>query len=180
VYPYFLTRESKRLGVPQRLPEIARAVNDAQPARHVQRLARVWQPLENRRVHILGLGFRPGVKVDTFSSAYAVCDELVKHKAIVTLEDPFYSDEEIRCAGFTPARVGSEPLDAVILNTAHAEFADVDFDLWRATGIEAVVDGRDLWDPGAVQRAGLLYLGVGRGADAAPILDGAVECGAKG
>lgn len=180
VYPYFLTREARRLGVPQRLPEIARSINDAQPGRHVQRLANSWKPLENKRVHILGLGFRPGVKVDTFSSAYALRAELTEQNAIVSLEDPFYSESEIERAGFAPARAGVDALDAVILNTAHAEFADADFESWRATGIEAVVDGRDLWNADAVQRAGLLYLGLGKGAVAASVSKVACECGAEG
>ncbi len=45
VYPYFLTRESRRLGVTQRLAEAAREVNDLQPARQLDRVAAAWKPL---------------------------------------------------------------------------------------------------------------------------------------
>ena len=41
VYPYFLTRESRRLGVAQRISEAAREVNDGQPARELERVAAV-------------------------------------------------------------------------------------------------------------------------------------------
>ncbi len=162
VYPYFLTRAARRLGVGQRLAETARAVNDAQPARHVARVAQAWQPLANKRAHILGLAFRPGVKVDIFSSAYALRDELIRHGAIVTLQDPHYSSHEILCAGFRPADVDRDRADVVFLNTAHEEFASPDFAAWAAGGISVVVDGRDFWDPLAAARAGLLYLGTGR------------------
>jgi len=162
VYPYFMTKESRRWGITQRLAEAAREINDRQPGRCVDRLADSWRVLRGRRVHILGLAFRPGVKVDTFSPAFSLRDELDKHQAAVTLEDPYYSDEEIRAAGFTPARVGHDRTEAVILNTAHPEFADPDFRRWASSGVEAVVDGRSFWDPDAVEGAGLVYLAVGQ------------------
>lgn len=162
VYPYFLTRESKRRGVTQYLAEAARVINDGQPARHIRRLAELWGGLKSKRVHILGLGFRPGVKVSTFSPAYTLLEALNEHGAVVTLEDPLYDEAEIRDAGFAPAAAGRDELDAVVLNTAHDAFAHPDFAAWRAQGVRAAVDGRNLWDPAAVEGAGILYLGVGR------------------
>lgn len=162
VYPYFFTRESKRLGVTQRLAESARIINDYQPERQVARLADQWQDLAGRNIHILGLGFRPDVKVSTFSPAFDLRRALDERKANVTLEDPLYDDAEIEASGFKPARAGTDAIDAVILNTAHSQFSDPDFVQWHASGIQAVTDGRNLWDPATVSRAGLLYLGVGR------------------
>jgi nucleotide sugar dehydrogenase len=171
VYPYFLTRESRRLGVAQRLAEAARSINDAQPRRHVMRLARAWQPLAGKHVHVLGLGFRPGVKVDTFSPAYELRDELHDQDAIVTIEDPYYSDDEMERGGFSPGRIGRDPIDAIILNTAHGAFAHPDFGHWRDCGVEAVVDGRGLWSSADVALAGILYLGIGR-----PACGGGASC----
>jgi nucleotide sugar dehydrogenase len=162
VYPYFMTKDSRRRGVTQRLAEAAREINDQQPTRHVERLGRVLDGLSGKRVHILGLSFRPRVKVDTLSPAYDLRDVIARAGAQVTLEDPCYSPDEIRAAGFTPARAGRDPLDAVVLNTAHPEFADPDFRAWAASGVKAVVDGRNLWSPQAAGNAGLAYLGVGR------------------
>lgn len=164
VYPYFLTRESKRLGVIQHLAEAARLINDRQPKRHLDRLARQWHSLNGRHIHILGLGFRPGVKVDTFSPAFALHKELTGYGAAVTIEDPYYSADEIRAAGFEPAHVGVDRLEAVVLNTAHPEYAQPDFALWRASGIEAVVDGRNFWQRDLIEAAGIMYFGVGRAA----------------
>lgn len=161
VYPYFVIRDGVRRGKPQRLAALAREINEMQPAQCVQRLASQWQPLAGRRVHIMGLGFRPDVKVDTFSTAYAVRDALAAHRAVVTLEDPLYTDEELRKAGFQSARVGKDPLDAVIGNTAHSAFRTPDFTRWHASGVRAVLDGRDMWNKEAAEAAGLLYLRVG-------------------
>lgn len=160
VYPYFLTRESRRLGITQRLSEAAREINDQQPARQLDRVAHVWKPLAGQRVHILGLGFRPGVKVDTFSPAYELRQELNRRGAIVTIEDPFYTDEELRVAGFEPGTVEGAPM--AVLNTAHDEFARPDFSAWRDAGLEVLLDGRNQWDQEEAEAAGLLYFGMGR------------------
>lgn len=160
VYPYFLTWESRRLGITQRLSEAAREINDGQPGRQIDRVAAFWKPVTGQRVHILGLGFRPGVKVDTFSPAYALRDHLRQRGATVTLEDPYYTADEIRCAGFEPAGVPGAGL--VVLNTAHPEFITPDFAAWRAAGVEAVLDGRNLWDRAVAEAAGLAYFGIGR------------------
>jgi nucleotide sugar dehydrogenase len=160
VYPYFLTRASRRLGMTQRISEAAREVNDFQPTRQLERVAAAWKPLGGQKVHIMGLGFRPGVKVDTLSPAYALADHLRGAGAIGTIEDPYYSDEELRQAGFEPGRAKEAAL--VVLNTAHAEFSGPDFPGWRKTGVEVVLDGRNLWNQDEVEAAGIAYFGIGR------------------
>ncbi|WP_031430520.1 nucleotide sugar dehydrogenase [Methylomicrobium agile] len=160
VYPYFLTREARRLGLPQLLSETAREINDNQPARQLKRIEAVWRPLKGEKAHILGLGFRPGVKVDTFSPAYALRDELERIGAQVTIEDPYYTDGELRRAGFEPGV--SEAAGVVVLCTAHQQFANPNFRAWREAGVEVVLDGRNFWLPDACEAAGLHYLGIGR------------------
>jgi UDP-N-acetyl-D-mannosaminuronate dehydrogenase len=144
----------------QRMSETAREINDLQPSRQLARVAAGWRSLAGERVHLLGLGFRPGVKVDSLSPAYTLQQESRRLGASVTLEDPLYTGTEIRQAGFTPGT----PADAklVILNTAHEEFSRPNFVEWRASGVEAVLDGRNLWDQSVVEHAGLLYFGIGR------------------
>lgn len=160
VYPYFLTRESRRLGMPQRISEAAREINDHQPARQLARVAQLWKPLHGQPVHLLGLGFRPGVKVDTFSPAYALRQELQKLGADVTISDPHYSSDELRALGFLPGQ--PQVAKVVVLNTAHAEFGQPDFAAWARAGVEVLLDGRNGWNQRHAEEAGLLYLGIGR------------------
>ena len=162
VYPYFLTGESRRLGMIQRIAEAAREINDLQPARQLARVAGAWRPWRGQPVHLLGLGFRPEVKVDTFSPAYPLRDELVRQGAQVTISDPHYSEAEIRLAGFEPGR--PEDARVVVLNTAHPQFASPDFAAWHRQGVEVVLDGRNFWDARAAEAAGLMYFGIGRAA----------------
>ncbi len=160
VYPYFLTHESRRRGITQRLSEAAREINDGQPLHQLRRLAAHWRPLTGRRIHIMGLGFRPDVKVDTFSPAYSIRATLLKAGACVTLEDPHYTDDELRATGFVPGVATAA--EAVVLNTAHTDFASPDFDSWARSGVEAVLDGRNFWRQDEVERTGMLYFGIGR------------------
>lgn len=160
VYPYFLTKESRRLGFTQRLSEAAREINDRQPARQLDRVQQLWKGLRGQPVHVLGLGFRPGVKVDTFSPAYALREELLRLGAKVSLSDPHYSESELRDQGFEPGR--PEAAKVLVLNTAHPEFAAPDFAAWRRAGVEVLLDGRNLWDQAKAESAGLIYLGIGR------------------
>jgi nucleotide sugar dehydrogenase len=164
VYPYFLTRESRRLGFTQRISEAAREINDGQPARQLGRVETYWAALAGRQVHILGLGFRPGVKVDTLSPAFELRDDLVRRGAKVTLEDPFYDDSEITSSGFLPGSIFDA--EVVVLNTAHDEFSDPDFRRWRSEGVEVVLDGRNHWTQAEAEAAGLLYFGIGRSSSA--------------
>ncbi len=160
VYPYFLTRESRRLGLPQLISETAREINDRQPARQLERVETRWEKLKGKKVHLLGLGFRPGVKVDIFSATYALRDELQRLGAQVTIEDPFYTDEELREAGFEPGSI--EASCVVVLSTAHKEFTAPDFVAWQKAGVEVVLDGRNLWNQHDVEAAEILYFGIGR------------------
>lgn len=160
VYPYFLTRDSRRMGMPQRISEAAREINDLQPLRQLERIAHAWGPLRGQGVHLLGLGFRPGVKVDTLSPAYALRDALGAAGANVTLQDPHYTADELRGAGFVPGRPDAARI--VVLNTAHAEFGTPDFGAWRAAGVEVLLDGRNMWNQAEAEAAGLLYFGIGR------------------
>jgi len=79
------------------------------------------------------------------------------------LHDPLYTADEVRAMGFEPGSSDDEPApDALVLNTAHRAYADLDFAALAARGLQAVLDGRALWDPQAVRAAGLVYAGIGR------------------
>ena len=160
IYPYFLTRESRRLGFTQRISEAAREINDGQPARQLDRVETYWARLAGRRVHILGLGFRPGVKVDTLSPAFELREDLIRRGAKATLEDPYYDDLEIESLGFVPGSIAGA--EVVVLNTAHDEFADPEFQRWRSEGVKVVLDGRNQWSQDEAEATGLFYFGIGR------------------
>lgn len=161
VYPYFLTWDAQERRVPVTLAERARRVNDGQSLHALRSLEAQIGPLRGRRVLILGLAFRPGVKEHHSSTAFLLREDLRELGAEVTLHDPLYSAAELAAHGFTPAGWDTVP-EVVVLNTAHAEYRDLDFGGLAARGLKAVLDGRNLWDPERVRGAGLVYQGIGR------------------
>jgi len=162
VYPHFLIRSAQRLGVRVDMVELGRRINDEQPAHALDRLESAWGPLRGRRVLILGLGFRPQVKEHICSPAFQLHEELLRRGADVRLHDPLYSPDEIREHGFAPGSLESAlPAQALVLNTAHQAYADLDFAELAAGGLQAVIDGRSFWQPERVRAAGLIYVGVG-------------------
>jgi nucleotide sugar dehydrogenase len=163
VYPYFLINDAARRGMRQELAELSRRINERQPERQIVRLSAVLGGLNRRRVHILGLAFRPEVPEDTCSPALILQESLRRGGAAVTIEDPLYNDATLIQKGFTPGRIAGNGIDAVVLHTAHPEFAHPDFTEWRADGIRAVLDGRAFWSRREAEAAGLIYLGVGIG-----------------
>jgi len=162
VYPYFLIRHGERCGVPQEFAALGRRKNESQPSRHVARIEAMLGSLKDSRVHILGLGFRPGVKEDAHSPAYDLKRALESAGAFVTLEDPLYSRDEIAARGFRPAVAGADEMDVVILNTAHSVFRKPDFSAWAARGVKLAFDGRSIWSRQTVESHGMRYLCVGK------------------
>jgi nucleotide sugar dehydrogenase len=161
VYPYFLINAAEEGGLAQRIAKLSRQINEQQPARNVARLKAAMGELGGRKVHILGLAFRPGVREDSYSPAFALRDALEREGASVTLEDPVFSQEELDARGFTLGSIESTGPEGLILNTAHAEYWEPDFAQWKACGVKVVLDGQACWDRRQAEAAGLAYLCVG-------------------
>ena len=170
VYPHFLINDAMIHNTPATLAEKSRRINDSQPGQILQDLERVWQPLNLKRVIILGLGFRPNVKEALFSPAFLLREELKRRNCQVYLHDSLYSDEEIKAYGFGIGALDDGPMpEVLILNTAHSQYVDMDFQKLASLGLKAVVDGRNLWSQEVIEAAGIIYVGIGRANGAMPI-----------
>ncbi len=163
--------DADEIGVPLRLAENARRVNDGQPGHVLDRLAASWRPLKGERLTILGLAFRPQVKEHTLSPAFVRQREATARGSIVSLHDPLYPAAEIRAMGCAPTSLESSVPGVWVLNTAHRnDYAAIDFGAFAQLGLEAVVDGRALWSQDVLSAAGITYVGVGRSAVPAGVL----------
>ncbi|MBT6050253.1 MAG: nucleotide sugar dehydrogenase [Candidatus Scalindua sp.] len=162
VYPYFLTKSNTGNFTTQKIVELGRRVNEAQPERNINVLEKKVGSLKQKAVHILGLAFRPEVKEHSYSPAFTIRDELLKRGAVVTLEDPLYEPFEIENLGFKTAQLGIDCIDIVILNTAHKEFGKHDFSQLRSKGVNVVLDGRNFWETEDIEKEGITYICVGK------------------
>lgn len=128
VYPRFFLEGA----ADARLPRVAREINESMPAYATDLLGDV----AGRRVLILGVTYRGGVKETAFSGAFGLRDELAARGATPLAADPLHTDDELRALGFEPW--DGEPVDAAVLQADHDEYRD----LTGIPGLRVVVDGR--------------------------------------
>jgi len=95
--------------------------------------------LRGKKVVVLGISYRGGVKESAFSGVFGTVAALKERGAVVVVHDPMYSDVEISALGFTPFHLG-EDCDAVILQADHKEYKERTINCF--VGVKAIVDGR--------------------------------------
>jgi UDP-N-acetyl-D-mannosaminuronic acid dehydrogenase len=148
VYPRFLLAGD----ADARLPLAAREINERMPAYAADLLGDV----DGRRVLVLGIAYRGGVKETAFSGAFALRDALEGRGATVVAADPLFDAAELRGHGFTPW--DGDAVDAAVVQADHRAYATLSAaDL---PGVQVVVDGRGILD--AARFAGVPVRRIGR------------------
>jgi len=117
----------------------AREANAAMPAHAVGMLAGALGSLKDKKVAVLGISYRGGVKESAFSGVFPTVTALKAAGANVVVHDPMYTNEEITQLGFAPYAMG-ESVDGVILQADHAEYKKLTG--LSFPGVKAVIDGR--------------------------------------
>lgn len=160
VYPYFLIENFQNIGLDFSLAAEGRRINDEMAAYAVS----LVQPhVVHKKVLILGLAFRPGVKEDAGSVAYRLKPQLEQAGIESVLHDPHYSEQEIQQRGFAcNNNLYESGAEALILVTMHREYNSIDWSRMASSGIRYVVDGRNQLDKEAIKAAGIHYWGIGR------------------
>ena len=163
VYPYFLIQDAAGGRAPARMAELARAINDQQVARSLDRIERHSGYLRGRHAVVLGVAFRPGVREHTYSPAFLLKPELERRGVSTQFHDPLYSVDEIAALGLPPcADVASARPDILILNTAHPEYRKLQLAPLASDGLRVILDGRGFFDPDTIESYGILYYGIGK------------------
>jgi nucleotide sugar dehydrogenase len=141
-----------------RLPQASRATNEEMPAWYADLLSSAMGgSLAGRKVLVLGLAYRGGVKEPAFSGTYSLVRYLESLGAQVGVNDLLFTDDELRHEGFNPAGLGAG-WEAAILHTDHHEYLEMmPSDLPDTT---VIVDGRACLDAGRWIAAGRSYLSI--------------------
>lgn len=122
----------------------AREANAAMPAHAVTLLANALGSLADKKIVVLGISYRGGVKESAFSGIFPTVAALKSAGAQVFVHDPMYSDAEIEALGFKPYVMGSA-VDGLILQADHHEYRALTSASFP--GVCAVVDGRRTMNP---------------------------------
>jgi UDP-N-acetyl-D-mannosaminuronate dehydrogenase len=128
------------------------------PEHAVDLLERHLGGLAGKKVAVLGLAFRSGIRIADHSGALELVRILRQRCAIALVHDPFWGDEELVALGLNPYRLGSS-VDAAIVQTEHEAYGSLTAaDLPSA---QVVVDGRGITSSGGWGSVRRLVLGVG-------------------
>ena len=148
------------------------AVNARQKGKLFELLTRHFGGhLGGRTIALWGLAFKPNTDDMREAPSRTLLEQLWAAGAKVRAHDPEAMEETARIYGNRPDLVLCdqaygvlEGADALVVVTEWKAFRSPDFERIRATlATPAIFDGRNIYEPAAVEAAGLAYYGIGRG-----------------
>ncbi len=165
-----LLQTANEAGVEQQIVATVVKVNDERKDSMAGRVERaLGGSVAGKRLGVLGLAFKPNTDDMRDAPSIPLVKGLVERGADVIAFDPVAREQaEKILTGIeyaADAYTAAEGADAVVIVTEWDEFRALDLDTLagRMRG-KALIDLRNVWDPVEAQRAGLTYLGIGRGA----------------
>ena len=163
-----LLRTANEAGVEQQIVSTVVKVNDDRKGSMAERVERALGGVEGRLIAVLGLAFKPNTDDMREAPSIPLIQGLVQRGAEVTGFDPVAQHQaEGVLKGITyatDAYSAADGADAVVIVTEWDEFRALDLETLaaRMRG-KTLVDLRNVWDPHEAERAGLKYVGIGRG-----------------
>ncbi|HSX46119.1 MAG TPA: UDP-glucose/GDP-mannose dehydrogenase family protein [Candidatus Saccharimonadia bacterium] len=149
----------------------AMAINDQQKHVLVYRLLDHFDgQLAGKTFALWGLAFKPGTDDIREAPALSIIDELLEHSARVVAYDPEAADNVRQLyAGKEGVEIvddkfeALEGADALLIATEWPEFAEADLSQIREKLAQpAVFDGRNVFQPEQMRKAGFSYYSIGR------------------
>ena len=167
-----LERTARSHGYDAHLLSAVEAVNLQQKAKLFELISRHFDGrLAGRTIALWGLAFKPNTDDMREASSRRLMEALWEAGAKVRAFDPEAREEAHRLYGERNDLVLCEHAydalqgaDVLVVVTEWKAFRSPDFSRIRvALADPAIFDGRNLYDPAAVEEAGLAYYGIGRG-----------------
>jgi UDPglucose 6-dehydrogenase len=166
-----LARSFSEQGLEAHLLESVERVNDAQKSVLVTKAKQLLGDLKGKHIALWGLSFKPETDDMREAPSLVIIEQLLAAGATVSAYDPVAAKEAARIigsrVGITFAASRDEVLskaDVLMIVTEWKEFRTPNFELInRSISSKAILDGRNLYEPAAVERHGLKYYAIGRG-----------------
>lgn len=167
-----LKQTATELGMPLKILQAVEDVNHAQKSVLLKKMIhRFGDDLTGKNFALWGLAFKPGTDDMREATSRVVLEGLWARGAGVTVYDPVAMPETQRIYGDRPdLRYAQSPhaalddADALVIVTEWKAFKSPDFNQIRTRLKQPIIfDGRNLFEPAAMQAMGLEYFGIGRG-----------------
>ncbi|MGA2780179.1 MAG: UDP-glucose/GDP-mannose dehydrogenase family protein [Steroidobacteraceae bacterium] len=171
-----LARSAKEVGYDADMLTAVEAVNNRQKRVLFDKIKAHFGDLHGKTIAIWGLAFKPNTDDMREAPSRELIEALWAAGATVRAYDPAAMPEMLRIYGqrsdLTLCKTSPEALhgaDALAIVTEWQEFRSPDFPEMHATLKSPVIfDGRNLYDPAQMARAGFSYYAIGRGRRSRP------------
>ena len=174
-----LSKTATEHGRDLKILDAVEAVNEAQKYILVEKIEkRFGKDLSGKKFALWGLAFKPNTDDMREAPSRVIIAELVKRGAQIVAYDPVAMTEAQHCLeldfkgnpeGLKKVALVADPMaaidqaDALIIVTEWKAFRSPDFDLLKAKLKNPIIfDGRNLYEPQAMQELGIEYQGIGR------------------
>ena len=174
-----LSKTANEHGRDLKILQAVEAVNEAQKYTLVEKIEkRFGKDLSKMKFAIWGLAFKPNTDDMREAPSRVIIGELVKRGAQVVAYDPVAMKEAQHCLdldfkgnpeGLKKVSMVNDPMmaldgcDALVIVTEWKAFRSPDFDLVKQKLKNPIVfDGRNLYEPSAMEELGIEYQGIGR------------------
>lgn len=144
-------------------------VNRHQRLVPVQKLQEVLKIIKGKTIGLLGLAFKPETDDLRDAPALEIAQQLIEMGARVKVYDPVANDVcrrqqpdlKIEYAGDAVSL--AEDCDALVIVTEWEEFRHLELEsIGEVMNTRVLIDGRNVFDPDAVEALGFKYRGIGR------------------
>ncbi len=174
-----LSKTAKEHGKDLKILDAVEAVNELQKYILVEKIEkRFGKDLKGMKFALWGLAFKPNTDDMREAPSRVVIAELVKRGASVVAHDPVAMPEAKHCLesdfkgnpeGLKKVSMVDNPMaaldacDALVIVTEWKAFRSPDFDqVIQKLTRPIIFDGRNLYEPSAMQELGIEYYGIGR------------------
>ncbi|HKP28915.1 MAG TPA: UDP-glucose/GDP-mannose dehydrogenase family protein [Gemmatimonadales bacterium] len=163
-----LVSSARGVGMDPVLFEAVEAANEHQKTVLLRKVCSALGRLDGLTVAVWGLAFKAGTDDIRESPAIPLIHGLLERGARVVAHDPHAEDATRRMFG-DRIQLTAEPYcaakgaSALVVVTEWLQYRTPDFDRIRdAMARPLIIDGRNLWDPARMKKAGFEYHGIGR------------------
>jgi UDP-N-acetyl-D-mannosaminuronic acid dehydrogenase len=170
--PWFVNHLGQSLGLDLEIPRTSRTVNDTMPTYTygllTQLLANQGKTIATSKIAVLGIAFKNNTGDCRLTPTKYVLALLEESGCQLTVHDPWVPDEEAHTVTKIPMTPDIESAvkdaDALVVLAGHREFHQVPLTQLADLAAPSCVflDGRNSFDPAAVNAAGFIYKGIGR------------------
>jgi len=158
---------AEKYGIDYKLLKATHEINDQQKELFVKKIKNALKEINNKKIGVLGLAFKPDTDDMRFAPSIYIIRELQKEGAKISAYDPEAMEKAksiLKDVEFcTDPYEVSKDADALLILTEWNEFKEIDLNKIKSLlKNHLIIDGRNIYDPKTLKKEGFTYISIGR------------------